>query len=231
MNETTNGTLGDASASAPVNPLYGTSPAHAAAAAPAASANVDPRAYAASDGSSAGYPIAAVTPAEDDVTRDAVEPEADSWQETLAPAVTPAPEERGKHPGRGTNLLLVATLAAVCGLAGGLAGGAIMSAVSGNGGGTQMAQGGMGGGQQSATAAPGGSGTGSDSDSNSSDGASGNAVPDGQAPSASQDGAAQGDGNGTSAGDGTSSSSGTDSSTGTDSSASQSSTSQTALSA
>lgn len=72
MNETTNGTLGDASASAPVNPLYGTSPAHAAAAAPAASANVDPRAYATGDGSSAGYPITAVTPAENGVTRDTV---------------------------------------------------------------------------------------------------------------------------------------------------------------
>ena len=56
---------------------------------------------------------------------------------------TPAKEDDGKQPGRAANLLLVATLAAVCGLAGGLAGGAIMSAATG--GSTQAAQGGQGG--------------------------------------------------------------------------------------
>lgn len=58
---------------------------------------------------------------------------------------TPSKEGDGKQPSRAANLLLVATLAAVCGLAGGLAGGAIMSAATG--GSTQAAQGGMGGGQ------------------------------------------------------------------------------------
>ena len=43
----------------------------------------------------------------------------------------PTKECDGKQPGRAANLLLVATLAAVCGLAGGLAGGAIMSAATG----------------------------------------------------------------------------------------------------
>ena len=57
----------------------------------------------------------------------------------------PAKECDGKQPGRAANLLLVATLAAVCGLAGGLAGSAIMSAATG--GSTQAVQGGMGGGQ------------------------------------------------------------------------------------
>ena len=57
----------------------------------------------------------------------------------------PSKEGNGKQPSRAANLLLVATLAAVCGLAGGLAGGAIMSAATG--GSAQAAQGGMGGGQ------------------------------------------------------------------------------------
>lgn len=56
--------------------------------------------------------------------------------------VAPAKERDGKQSGRATNLLLVATLAAVCGLAGGLAGGAIMSAATD--GSTQTSQGGHG---------------------------------------------------------------------------------------
>ena len=72
--------------------------------------------------------------------------------DTCAYVAEPAPQQTaptkecdGKQPGRATNLLLVATLAAVCGLAGGLAGGAIMNATAG--GSTQAAQGSMGGGQ------------------------------------------------------------------------------------
>lgn len=56
----------------------------------------------------------------------------------------PTKECDGKQPGRAANLLLVATLAAVCGLAGGLVGGAIMSVATGRS--TQAAQGGIGGG-------------------------------------------------------------------------------------
>lgn len=69
--------------------------------------------------------------------------------DTHAYVAEPAPQQTlstkecdGKQPGRATNLLLVATLAAVCGLAGGLAGGAIMSAATG--GSTQTTRGGMG---------------------------------------------------------------------------------------
>ena len=235
MNETTNGTLGNAIGAAPVNPLYGTNPAHAASTTSATHVTDGPKAYTADEETPASYTAAAVAPTGDVSARSAVEPAKDSWQEPLGPTIAPAPEERGKHPGRGANLLLVATLAAVCGLAGGLAGGAIMSAVSGSGAGnTPMAQGGAGGGQQGGTATvPGGNGTNSSGDSSSSNGASGNGAPDGQAPSGTGQDAAQGGGagNGTSAGNGASSDSDTDSSSGTDSSTSQSSTSQTALSA
>lgn len=67
----------------------------------------------------------------------------------------PTKECDGKQPGRAANLLLVATLAAVCGLAGGLAGGAIMSAATG--GSTQAAQGGPS--EQAPTGAPDASGS------------------------------------------------------------------------
>ncbi len=97
----------------------------------------------------------------------------------------PAPQQKvstkecaGKQPGRATNLLLVATLAAVCGLAGGLAGGAIMSAATG--GSTQAAQGGMGrrqGGMQG-SGAPSADGV----TNSSGDGASDGNAPSGQAP-------------------------------------------------
>ena len=72
--------------------------------------------------------------------------------DTRAYVAEPAPQQTvstkeydDRQPSRAANLLLVATLAAVCGLAGGLAGGAIMSAATG--GSAQAAQGGMGGGQ------------------------------------------------------------------------------------
>lgn len=83
----------------------------------------------------------------------------------------PAKEHEHKQPSRAANLLLIATLAAVCGLAGGLAGGAIMSATAG--GSTQVSQGGMGGGQggMQGGGAP------------SADGATGNGASDGSAPS------------------------------------------------
>ncbi len=84
---------------------------------------------------------------------------------------TPTKECGGKQPGRAANLLLVATLAAVCGLAGGLAGGAIMSAATG--GSTQAAQGGMqGGGTPSA-----------DGTTGNGDEASNGSTPNGQVPS------------------------------------------------
>lgn len=82
----------------------------------------------------------------------------------------PAKEHDGKQPSRAANLLLVVTLAAVCGLAGGLAGGAIMSAATG--GSTQTAQGGMGGGTPSA-----------DGTTGNGDEASNGSAPSGQAPS------------------------------------------------
>lgn len=86
----------------------------------------------------------------------------------------PTKECDGKQPGRAANLLLVATLAAVCGLAGG----AIMSAATG--GSTQAAQGGMGGGQGGMQ---GGGTPSADGATNSNgDGASDGSVPSGQAP-------------------------------------------------
>ena len=101
--------------------------------------------------------------------------------------VTPTKECDGKQPGRTTNLLLVATLAAVCGLAGGLAGGAIMSAATG--GSTQAAQGGMGGGQggmQGGGAQDGGAPSADGTTGNSEGSANGNA-PSGQAPTGAPD--------------------------------------------
>ena len=216
MNETTDNALGVTPGTAPVNPLYGANPAPASHVA---------------DGAAHRMAHAADAATETGIYRETAL-DADSWREAPDPTLDPngaSAGDGGKRPGRGTNLLLVATLAAVCGLAGGLAGGAIMSAVSGGSAGdTQMAQ---GGGQQGGGTAPGGNGT-SSSDSSSSDGASGNGAPGGQAPSgtgqdSSQDGGASSSA-GSTAGEDSSSS---DSSTGTDSSASQDSTSQTALSA
>ncbi|MFR7798426.1 MAG: hypothetical protein ACLU37_10370 [Collinsella sp.] len=78
--------------------------------------------------------------------------------DTRAYVAEPAPQKTVstkeydvKQPSRAANLLLVATLAAVCGLAGGLAGGAIMSAATG--GSAHAAQGGMGGGRAACRAA------------------------------------------------------------------------------
>lgn len=94
-------------------------------------------------------------------------------------------EHDDKRPSRAANLLLVATLAAVCGLAGGLAGGAIMSAATG--GSAQAAQGGMGGGQggMQGGGMPGADGTTGDGTSEGT--ANGNAAPDGQAPTGTPD--------------------------------------------
>lgn len=96
---------------------------------------------------------------------------------------TPAKEDDGKQPGRAANLLLVATLAAVCGLAGGLAGGAIMSVATG--GSTQAAQGGMGG-MQGGGAQDGGAPS-ADGTTNSSEGAANGSTPSGQAPTGAPD--------------------------------------------
>lgn len=94
----------------------------------------------------------------------------------------PTKECNGKQPGRAANLLLVATLAAVCGLAGGLAGGAIMSAATG--GSTQAAQGGMGG-MQGGGAQGGGTQDGgapsADGTTGNSEGAANGSTPSGQA--------------------------------------------------
>ena len=99
---------------------------------------------------------------------------------------TPSKEGDGKQPGRAANLLLVATLAAVCGLAGGLAGGAIMSAATG--GSTQAAQGGMGGqgGMQAGGAQAGGAPS-ADGTTNSTEGAANGGAPSGQAPTGAPD--------------------------------------------
>lgn len=91
---------------------------------------------------------------------------------------SPTKEFDGKQPGRATNLLLIATLAAVCGLAGGLAGGAIMSAATG--GSTQAAQGGMGGMQ-------GGGAPSADGVTGNSEGAANGSTPSGQAPTGAPD--------------------------------------------
>lgn len=98
----------------------------------------------------------------------------------------PTKECDGKQPGRAANLLLVATLAAVCGLAGGLAGGAIMSAATG--GSTQAAQGGMGsqGGMQGGGMQDGGAPSANGTTDSSEGTANGNA-PSGQAPTGAPD--------------------------------------------
>lgn len=98
----------------------------------------------------------------------------------------PAKECDGKQPGRAANLLLVATLATVCGLAGGLAGGAIMSVATG--GSTQVAQGGMGGqgGMQGGGTQGGGAPSAGGTTDNSEDTASGSAPSD-QAPTVAPD--------------------------------------------
>lgn len=95
----------------------------------------------------------------------------------------PTKECDGKQPGRAANLLLVATLAAVCGLAGGLAGGAIMSAATG--GSTQAAQGGMGG-MQGGGAQDGGAPS-ADGTTGNSEGAANGSAPSGQAPTGAPD--------------------------------------------
>ena len=136
---------------------------------------------------------------------------------------TSSKEGDGKQPGRAANLLLVATLAAVCGLAGGLAGGAIMSAATG--GSTQASQGGMGGMQGGGTqngGAPSADGT-----TNSSEGTANGGAPSGQAPTGAPDASGSSD---------ASTDSSTDSSNGAPSDApagtgDSSATSQTSLSA
>lgn len=101
---------------------------------------------------------------------DSPAPTSDACAYVAEPApqqAVPTKECDGKQPGRAANLLLVATLAAVCGLAGGLAGGAIMSAATG--GSTQAAQ---GGGTPSA-----------DGTTGNGDEASNGSAPNGQVPS------------------------------------------------
>lgn len=113
-----------------------------------------------------------------------------SAPDTRAYVAEPALQQTGstkeyddKQPSRAANLLLVATLAAVCGLAGGLAGGAIMSAATG--GTAQAAQGGMqGGGAPSADGVTNSSG----------DGASDGSAPSGQAPTGTPDASGSVDG-------------------------------------
>lgn len=103
--------------------------------------------------------------------------------------VTPTKECDGKQPGRAANLLLVATLAAVCGLAGGLAGGAIMSAATGWS--AHAAQGGMGGMQGGGTQdgdAPTADGT-----TGNSEGAANDSTPSGQAPTGAPDASSSSD--------------------------------------
>lgn len=114
--------------------------------------------------------------------------------DTRAYVAEPAPQQTvstkehdDKQPSRAANLLLVATLAAVCGLAGGLAGGAIMSAATG--GSAQAAQGGGQGGIQ------GGGTPSADGVTNSSgDGASDGSAPSGQAPMGTPDASGSVDG-------------------------------------
>lgn len=108
-------------------------------------------------------------------------PDARAYVAEPAPQQTVSTKEHDdKQPSRASNLLLVATLAAVCGLAGGLAGGAIMSAATG--GSAQATQGGMGGGQGGM---PGADGTTGDGTSEGT--ANGNAAPDGQTPTSAPD--------------------------------------------
>ena len=134
----------------------------------------------------------------------------------------PSKEGNGKQPSRAANLLLVATLAAVCGLAGGLAGGAIMSAATG--GSAQAAQGGMGGGQGGMQ---GGGAPSADGTTGNSEGTANGGAPSGQAPTGAPDASGSND---------ASADSSTDSSNGASSDApagtgDNSTTSQTSLSA
>lgn len=111
-------------------------------------------------------------------------PDARAYVAEPAPQQTVSAKEHGsKQPSHAANLLLVATLAAVCGLAGGLAGGAIMSAATG--GSTQAAQGGMGGGQGGGTQ-DGGAPSADRTTGNSEDAANGS-TPSGQAPTGAPD--------------------------------------------
>lgn len=106
-------------------------------------------------------------------------PDARAYVAEPAPQQTVSAKEHGsKQPSHAANLLLVATLAAVCGLAGGLAGGAIMSAATG--GSTQAAQGGMGGMQ-------GGGAPSADGATGNSEGAANGSTPSGQAPTGAPD--------------------------------------------
>ena len=144
----------------------GATPQHAASDAPAAVIN----------------PLYASESAGEHATpADSPAPTSDACAYVAEPApqqAVPAKEHDGKQPSRAANLLLVATLAAVCGLAGGLAGGAIMSAVTG--GSTQTAQGGMGGMQ-------GGGAPSADGTTGNGDEASNGSAPSGQAPSDAPD--------------------------------------------
>lgn len=150
-------------------------------------------------------------------------PNACSYVAEPAPQqAAPAKECNDKQPGRAANLLLVATLAAVCGLAGGLAGGAIMSAATG--GSTQAAQGGMGGGQGGMQ---GGGAPSADGTTGNSEGTANGGAPSGQAPTGAPDASGSND---------ASADSSTDSSNGAPSDApagtgDSSATSQTSLSA
>lgn len=113
-------------------------------------------------------------------------PTSDACAHVAEPApqqTVPTKECDGKQPGRAANLLLVATLAAVCGLAGGLAGGAIMSAATG--GSTQAAQSGQGGMQGGD--AQGGGGPSADGTTGNSEGAANGSAPSGQAPTGAPD--------------------------------------------
>lgn len=136
-------------------------------------------------------PLYAEEPAgEHAASADSPTPTSDACAYVAEPApqqTVPTKECDGKQPGRAANLLLVATLAAVCGLAGGLAGGAIMNAATG--GSTQAAQGGMDGGQggmQGGGAQDGGAPS-ADGTTNSSEGTAGGGVPSGQAPTGAPD--------------------------------------------
>ena len=127
-------------------------------------------------------PLYAGEPAgESTIPADSPTPAPDTRAYVAEPApqqATPTKEGDGKQPGRAANLLLVATLAAVCGLAGGLAGGAIMSAATS--GSAQSALGGMGGGQGGMQ---GGGTPSADGTTGNGDEASNGSAPSGQAPS------------------------------------------------
>ena len=144
----------------------GATPQHAASDAPAAVIN----------------PLYACEPAgEHAASVGSPEPTSDACAYVAEPTpqqATPTKECGGKQPGRAANLLLVATLAAVCGLAGGLAGGAIMSAATG--GSAQATQGGMGGGQGGMQ---GGGTPSADGTTGNGDEASNGSAPNGQVPS------------------------------------------------